>query len=266
MHYLRCRPDRAQAAQLAENVRNSALYDQQLMMYKVNAPLDAQPMEIGRARTFSPGWFENESVWLHMEYKYLLELLRSGLYTEFYRDFRHVFVPFMQPAIYGRSTLENSSFIVSSANPDPSRHGTGYMARLSGATAEFIHILHLMAVGEKPFGLDQEGQLQLQLRPALPDWLFTAQPQSCTLLLEGQWREQEFPAHSFSFMFLGEILVTYHNPGRKDTFGPEGVAPHSWKLTGAAGQIYTFTAPALSGGIAQQVRDRQIRSIAIELR
>ena len=26
---------------------------------------------------------KNESIWLHMEYKYLLELLKNGLYAEF---------------------------------------------------------------------------------------------------------------------------------------------------------------------------------------
>ena len=92
-------------------------------------------MEIGRARVFSPGWFENESIWLHMEYKYSLELLRNELYDEFFQDFKKVFVPFFDPAVYGRSIIENSSFIVSSANPDRSLHGNGFVARLSGATA-----------------------------------------------------------------------------------------------------------------------------------
>ena len=54
-------------------------------MYKVNASLASQSHEIGRARAFTPGWLENESIWLHMEYKYLLEVLKAGLYEEFFR-------------------------------------------------------------------------------------------------------------------------------------------------------------------------------------
>ncbi|MFO8145141.1 MAG: hypothetical protein R6T89_05385 [Candidatus Syntrophosphaera sp.] len=265
VHYLRGSISGEEAGMLAERVRESGLFDPKLMMYKVNESLAEQPMEIGRARTFSPGWFENESIWLHMEYKYMLELLRNGLYEEFYRDFKHVFVPFFKPETYGRSTLENSSFIVSSANPDPSLHGNGFVARLSGATAEFIHILHLMMVGREPFKLGQDGDLELCLKPALPGWLFTNEARSSRLLIDGKWQDVRFSADTFSFMFLGRILVTYHNPARGDTFGPDPVSPASWKLTDQQGNSRSFQASVLSGGIARQVRDRGIHRIEVEL-
>ena len=51
-----------------------------LQMYKVNADLKEVSFEAGRAKAFTPGWLENESIWLHMEYKWLLEMLKSGLY------------------------------------------------------------------------------------------------------------------------------------------------------------------------------------------
>ena len=51
-------------------------------------PLDGWPKDIGRARAFTPGWLENELIWLHMEYKYLLEVLRAGLYEHFFEDFK----------------------------------------------------------------------------------------------------------------------------------------------------------------------------------
>ncbi len=115
-------------------------------------------MEIGRLRAFTPGWLENEFDFLHMEYKYLLELLRAGLYEEFFEDFRNTLVAFQDPAGYGRSPLENSSFIVSSAHPDKSQHGRGFVARLTGATAEFLSMWNLMMVGQEPFFID-DGQL-----------------------------------------------------------------------------------------------------------
>ncbi len=266
VHYLRSVQNADEARSFAAAVRSSALFDPSLQMYKVNESLAGQPMEIGRARTFSPGWFENESIWLHMEYKYMLELLRNGLYEEFFRDFRGVFVPFFQPELYGRSILENSSFIVSSANPDPSLHGNGFVARLSGATAEFIHILHWMLAGPKPFALDQEGELQFRLQPVLPAWLFTQEARAERLLIGDSWQDVEFPARSISFMFLGQILVTYHNPQGKDTFGPQGVTPVQWKVTDLEGHVQDFAARILSGDTARQIRDRKVSRIDVELR
>jgi len=112
---------------------------------------------------FSPGWLENESIWSHMEYKYLLEVLRAGLYEEFYSDFKNCLVPFLNAKQYTRSILENSSFIVSSVNSDKSLHGAGFVARLSGSTAEIIHMWLIMNVGLRPFYLSREGKLCLEL-------------------------------------------------------------------------------------------------------
>jgi len=265
VHYLRCTSDQEEVLKLANNVRISPLYDQKLMMYKVNESLESQPMEIGRARTFSPGWFENESVWLHMEYKYMLELLRKGLYSQFFQDFKQVFVPFFDPEFYGRSILENSSFIVSSANPDTSLHGNGFMARLSGATAEFISILYLMTMGEKPFILDQDGNLQLSFRPVLPGWLFTEELKTSRLLIQGKWQDVNFAPNTFSFMFLGNILITYYNPNRKNTYGPDGVSPNRWNLLEPDGTSQIIQGNCVTGEIVAKIRDRKITNIKIEL-
>jgi len=191
-------PDSDAARQLHKQVKNSGLYDSSLQMYKTNVPLENESMEIGRLRAFTPGWLENESIFLHMEYKYLLELLRAGLYEEFFEDFRNSLVAFQDPARYGRSPLENSSFIVSSAHPDKSLHGVGFVARLTGTTAEFLNMWLIMMAGQKPFFIDS-GELCLRLQPALPGWLFD---KSGTL----------------SFSFLGKARVTYYNPQREDIF------------------------------------------------
>lgn len=265
VHYLRTLPKNEQAQQVALNIKNSGLYDKKLEMYKVNAELSDQPMEIGRARVFSPGWFENESIWLHMEYKYMLELLRNGLYDIFFADFKKVFIPFLNPAQYGRSILENSSFLVSSANPNPELHGTGFVARLSGATAEFIHILMQMAMGPRAFSVSESGELSFSLNPVLPSWLFTENEQNATLLIDGKMSDIVLPANSFTFMFLSEILVSYYNPNQQDTFGDHGVKPQSWVLTDSAGQSQTYTGAALGYEAAQRIRSKQIRRIEITL-
>lgn len=266
VHYLRCEPGRDKAARLAAAIRSGSLYDPKLGMYKVNAPLDTEPMEIGRARTFSPGWFENESIWLHMEYKYMLELLRNGLYEEFYRDFKDVFIPFLDPEVYGRSILENSSFISSSANPDPSMHGNGFVARLSGATAEFIGILYTMALGSQPFVCRPDGGIAFAPAPALPAWLFSSQPQKHTLLTPQGWQDQLFPSHTFSIMFLGNTLITYHNPSLKHTFGEDAAKPACWMLKDWSGNALELQGPSLPDEYARRLRDGRYASLWIELR
>ena len=189
-------PDDARA--LHTRMLDGPLWDAPLGMFKVNASLQNESYEIGRARAFPPGWLENESIWLHMHYKYLLELLKQGLYAEFFAIARTGLIPFRDPAQYGRSPFENSSFLVSTAHPDRTLHGRGFVARLSGATAEFLHMWALMTAGPQPFVMTDAG-LTLRLRPALPGWLFTD---------DGR----------FEFTFLGRIPVVLHNPARRDLF------------------------------------------------
>ena len=265
VHYLRTLPKPEMAQQVATNIKASGLYDKKLEMYKVNAQLSDQPMEIGRARVFSPGWFENESIWLHMEYKYMLELLRNGLYDTFFQDFKKVFIPFLDAEQYGRSILENSSFLVSSANPNQDLHGTGFVARLSGATAEFIHILMQMAIGSRAFSTNGVGDLNFSLHPVLPSWLFTELEQKTRFLVDGVMTEITIPAQSFTFMFLSDILVTYYNPTQKDTFGENAVKPLSWVLTDGAGQSQNYTGATLDANFAQRIRSKQIRRIEVTL-
>ncbi len=45
----------------------------------------------------------------------------------------------------------NHPFIASSVNPDPLTHGRGYVARLSGSTAEMLSIWFIMMAGDKVF-------------------------------------------------------------------------------------------------------------------
>lgn len=85
VRYLKLKTGKEKKAKLYEQVRHSDLYDEKLSMYKVNASLQNASFELGRARAFTPGWLENESIWLHMEYKYLLELIRNGMYEAFLR-------------------------------------------------------------------------------------------------------------------------------------------------------------------------------------
>ncbi len=237
-----------------KGVRKSALFDKKLGMYKVNAPLNKETDEIGRTRIFPSGWLENESVWLHMEYKYLLEVLRRGLYEEFYADIKNCLVPFLEPSVYGRSVLENSSFIASSAHEDKNLHGQGFVARLSGSTAEFIHMWLVMNAGLKPFSLKPNDQLTLTLKPILPEWLFTRKAAG------------DFEANTYAFKFLNSTTVVYHNPKRKNTFGQDAVSPIKITLTYKdVKKVVEINDGVLRGVLAEEVRARKIKRMDITL-
>lgn len=75
----------------------------------------------------------------------------GGLYEEFFKELKDGLVAFMDPDVYGRPPIECSSFIASSAHPDETIHGQGYLARLSGSTAEFLSMWNLMMMGAQPF-------------------------------------------------------------------------------------------------------------------
>ena len=229
--------------ELARRVRESGLYDRKLHMYKVNENLASVSYEAGRALAFTPGWLENESVWMHMEYKYLLELLKNGLYDEFAEAFRDAAVPFLDPERYGRSPLENVSFIASSANPDPALHGRGFVARLSGSTAEFLHMWQLMSFGPSPFRMEK-GELCLEFAPYLPDYLM---PEDGVL----------------KTTFLGSIPVTYHTAGR---LRPGVTAPVSYTLTYADGRTETAAGRTVTGEAARAVREKQVTEIQVTIK
>ncbi len=245
MHALRLAGDPEQCRSLHKATKKSALFDKKLKMYKVTAALKPMPEEIGRCRIFSPGWLENESIWLHMEYKYILELLKNGLNEEFYAEFKNVLIPFLNPQSYGRSTLENSSFLVSSAFVDPKLHGNGFVARLSGSTAEFLHIWRLMNTGNSPFTQSPGGELNLAFKPNLAGWLFDK-------------------GGRYSFNFLSNIPVTYHNPGRKDTFGKNAAVIKKIIITDEHRPVQ-FNTPVIPSSYAQAIRGGEVSKIDIYL-
>ncbi len=266
VHALRLAADRNKAKTIYENTKKSPLYDKELKMFKVNASLDEVSYEVGRARVFTPGWLENESIWLHMEYKFLLELLRTELYDEFFSEFKNILIPFQPPSRYGRSILENSSFLVSSAYPDKSLHGNGFVARLSGSTAEFINMWLWMNIGKKPFKNTKNGKLALAFKPILPAWLFTKRRESFAYYLpSGKKAEIKIGKNCYAFNFLGSVLVVYHNHKMKNTYGKKGVKPAHLYLHNRKGGKIKIKGSLICSPYAQQVRTGEIIRIDVVL-
>lgn len=215
------RTDTSVSEKLHAAVKKSGMYDEKLDMFKVNADIMSETKEIGRQNVFPRGWLENEAVFLHMEYKYFLELLRSGMHEEFFHYLKTSFVPFLNASVYGRSILENSSFIASSAHPDERIHGTGYVSRLTGASAEMLTMWRIMTVGMSPFSLDERGKLCMTLAPKLPEWLFTQEEKEENVYTKSGETTFTQPKNTFAFYLLGETLAVYHNEERLDTYQKE---------------------------------------------
>ncbi|MNI40347.1 hypothetical protein D3C73_945670 [compost metagenome] len=180
-----------------------------------------------------------------MSHKYLLSLLSSGLKDEFFNEIQSSLVPFLDPAVYGRSTLENSSFIASSVNPDPKLHGRGFVARLSGSTSEFISMWIMMMAGKHVFNM-KDGKLELAFDPSLPGWLFNEQGE-------------------IAFKFLGSTEIVYHNPVKKDTYGSNKAEITSMNVHKKDGQTIEINGSTLSGELAEEVRNGLIHRIDIKL-
>ncbi len=228
--------------ELYKNIKASEIYDEQFKQYKTSAPLDDFGMEIGRARAFTKSWLERESNFLHMNYKYLLGLIKGGLYEEFYEEIKTNFVCFMDASVYGRSLLENSSFIALSNNPDKYIHGQGFVARLSGSTAEMLSIYNYMMMGAKPFVVNDENELQINFAPKL--------------------NKSFFKNDKVTFRFLGEIDVTYENKANKDTYANDAVI-NTYKVEYKDGKVETYS--ILKGNVAKDIRDKKVSKIICEL-
>jgi hypothetical protein len=234
--------DKEEAEELYINVKNSNLFDKKLGMYKTSVPIEHISMENGRIRAFTAGWLERESIFLHMEYKYLLSMFRAGLYEQFYKDIKSAMIPFRDPAEYGRSILENSSFLASSENPNPNIHGRGYVARLSGSTTEVITLWIEMFMGDKIFSV-KDGVLRLHFNPKLAGWMFDEKGDA-------------------SFTLMSKCQVTYHNPSHKSTFGEEAASISKIVITDTNQEI---EGNYISGDLAESIRNGDIKNIVVHL-
>jgi hypothetical protein len=233
-----------EAKDVYKKVRKSGLRDEGLAMYTVSASLEGQSYDMGRMMAFTPGWLENQSVWLHMSYKFYLELLRKELFDEFFDEMTSGgILPFMRPDRYGRSLMECSSFIASSAFDDPSVRGRGFLARLSGSTAEFLSMWVLLMIGPNPFFLAKDtGEVQMQLLPALPLWFFERDT------TDGSTKDDTLVV---KFKLFGAIKVYYHNERKTDLFR---LPPSRYKIGLRDGTTLTVNGPSIPAEIADKIR------------
>lgn len=225
-------------------VKASGIYDKKLKMYKTSESIEGVSMEHGRVRAFTPGWQERESVFLHMEYKYILALLQAGLYEEYFETMKDALIPFQAPEVYGRSILENSSFLASSVNPDEKVHGRGFVARLSGSTTEVVSMWISMFLGDGGFAV-KDNTLTFSLQPKLAGWMFDENGVA-------------------EFTLLSNCKVAYHNPLCKNTYGEDGVAVTKLHVTFNDGKETVVEGNTLTGTPAEELRNGNIVRIVAD--
>lgn len=225
--------DAIENERLYKAVKGTSLYDQKLKTYKTSEPLDDMSYELGRIRAFTPGWLERESNFLHMTYKYLLGLLKGGLVEAFYEEIESNFVCFMNPEVYGRSTLENSSFIASSLNPDPKLHGQGFVSRLSGSTAELLSMWQLMMFGEALFTYEDK-------------LIFTPKPRLHPTFFEGG---------RVRTTLFSTIDFVIENHTAKPTYSNEVEVAHYY----VDGEYVT----RIEGELAYKIRNREVKEVVM---
>lgn len=214
-------------------VKETDLYDKKLKFYKTCADITDAPFEIGRVHAFTKGWLERECNFLHMDYKYMLGLLKAGLYDTFFKEIKNNFVCYLDPKVYGRSTIENSSFIVPTCNPDKKIHGKGYFARLTGANAEFLDMFNIIMFGEKLFKLENN-ELVLNINPAIPGYFFKED-------------------NTVTYKILNKVLVTVVNPKHIATYKRKSLR---YEING---EIYE----SVKGKLAEDIREGLIKEIKV---
>lgn len=238
--------DHEKMQDIYQRVLHSGLRDKELKMYFLSASLKGQTYDMGRQIAFAPGWLENQSIWMHMSYKYYLQLIRGKLYDEFFSEMKGGgMLPFMDAKTYGRSLMECSSFLASSAFPDPSIHGKGFSARLSGSTAEFMSIWKIMFIGEKPFFLNENDEVEFQLMPVLPSWLFEDAE------ADSEPHRDDDGNLVVSFNLFASIKVIYHNPSGGNIYG---LNPKSYTVTMTDGNKVHVDGPSVPTETALMIR------------
>lgn len=265
MHAMRTVARGRTAEHLHQAVRQSPLYDRPLGMYLTGDSVRDEGPELGRLWSWSPGWFENENIFLHAEHKYLLACLRAGLHESFFEDMSNCFLPFQDPQRYGRNPLENASFIMSSRQPKPGYQGRGYQPRTSGMTAEVIEAMLFCLFGPRPFAV-ADGELTFTVRPTLPGWLFSESPTRRRMRQpDGSATEISLPAGCVAAPLFSRTLIILENPERRPTYGEAPMRVGRYVLTDDHGERTEHEGPSLRGAPARALRGGAVAMVTAKL-
>jgi hypothetical protein len=169
----------------------------------------------------------------------------------FLKEIQTGWIAFRDAEQYGRSIYENSSFVASSSFPEESYHGRGFVARLSGATSEFLSMIYWLAFGPELFKTI-ERLVVFAPEPSLPkDW-FTKEDTMSS------------PKNSFSIRIF-DVPLTYVNQHRKNTYGPGAAKPYEfeWILDG---RFYKHVGRHLTPDASNSLREGKLERLTVYLK
>ena len=131
-------------------------------------------------------------------------------------------------------------------------HGRGYVARLSGSTAEWISIVFHMALGVEPFRF-VGGQLRFEPSPTIAKWLFTKKA------------EGDFEKDTFAVKLFGKTWIVYYNPQKRDTYAGKGLRPVRYRVRYENGRELVHEGKSLPDRLARDLRQGQLSRLTIDL-
>jgi len=144
---------------------------------------------------------------------------------------------------------------------DPREQGRGCVARLSGATVEFLHLWTHLFLGPSPF-LFEKGRLLFRPQPSLSKAFFPTEEKCVHPFGEAG---EILPRDSAACALLGNTLLVYVNPQRLDTFGPDAVMPVRYQLRGRDGSVKTVEGAFIEGDDAEALRLGKFRRVEVML-
>jgi hypothetical protein len=108
--------------------------------------------------------------------------------------------------------------------------------------------------------------LELVFAPGLKGELFTCNKMQATYYRDGQPTQLDLPAGTYAFNFLGRTLVVYHNPKKRNTFGPKAAKVVRCELAYRSSKKNVLVAgPAIPAPYAGHVREGRIERIDVYL-
>ena len=110
-----------------------------------------------------------------------------------------------------------------------------------------------MCAGKRPFSLDKDDKLVVDLKPILPGWLFTKKD------------SDKFKKGTFAFRFLDKTLVVYHNKKLKNTFGKDAPKIKEITIKPKKGKKITLKSPHIPAPYSYELRHGKISQIDIIL-
>ncbi|MFA6614263.1 MAG: hypothetical protein WCS83_05735, partial [Endomicrobiia bacterium] len=119
----------------------------------------------------------------------------------------------------------------------------GFVARLSGSTAEFIDMWITIVLGKKPFTIDSNNNLIFKLSPIIHSSYFD--------------KDGKFSAKLFS-----TTDIIYANKSKKSTYLPE-VQIKKIEIVWNSGKKDIIDGCEVIGQFAQDIRNRQAKSITV---